>query len=366
MATDNLQVSASADDAYEIAAGTVYTNTDYLYGDAGMWAGVRFQNVAPARGATISLATLELYVYSTGSDDARLDVYGEDEDDAAAFAASSNNISSRTPTTAKVDADDDAIAAGGEVWYSITVTAIVQEIVNRGSWASGNALAFLLQGMTGGDLAFRPYEYTGNANGAKLTIEYSTQQSGSVELAADLGLAGQGAAQGAGAAGLGTALGLASQGAAQGAGAAGLGTALGVTGQGAAQGAGATGLGADLWVAGQGAAQGAGAAALGALLALAGRGAAQGAGAVALIVTPMVTPAGQADTGAEQIFTIRDALQVVAGAAAAAGVGMEVVGAVQVSATAVIVWVTPTSRTLVVAAEDRTLVVAAEDRTLTV
>lgn len=177
MTTLNLQVSASSDDAFENAVGTVTTNgTTMVFNNAGYWIGYRFTNVTIPQGATINMATLSYYVTSTTRDDNEQDVYGNDVDDAATFTTAASNISSRTLTTAKTTVSADSVGVG---FYAVDVTAIVQEIIDRAGWASGNDLALLMDALTGVNLAPDTYDNVA-ANAAKLDIDYSAGLSATV------------------------------------------------------------------------------------------------------------------------------------------------------------------------------------------
>lgn len=139
MATLQVKVTDTADDGYE---GTFFGFDTSLVasGFNGFETGVgfvRFLNVTVPQGATIDSATLTLNITGiTGTPDTTL--YGVDEDNAAAFADPGNLPSAAARTTAS--ADPDPAGTGTKV---ITITSILQEIVDRGGWASGNALAFV-------------------------------------------------------------------------------------------------------------------------------------------------------------------------------------------------------------------------------
>ena len=101
---------------------------------------LRFQSLAIAQGATIVSATLHIRVaVRTGSDTVKAEVWGIDEDDTADF---SSYPMGRTKTTAS---NTHEYTSSGTGWFSIGVTSIVQEIVNRASWSSGNDLGFIVE-----------------------------------------------------------------------------------------------------------------------------------------------------------------------------------------------------------------------------
>lgn len=122
--------------------------------------GVRFQNIAVPQGATIVSAELEFRVRTTNAAAASLTVYGEAADNPGTFLSTSNNIWSRLKTTASVAWNSLPNPAAGQALKTPDVKTIVQEIVNRGSWADGNAMAFLIQaqGASSGPRNVEAYE----------------------------------------------------------------------------------------------------------------------------------------------------------------------------------------------------------------
>lgn len=184
MTTFNGQVAASADDALQSGSTVNITGLNIRINGTTIWGGWRFQNVTVPQGATISDAYLEFFV--TSLDDPNLVIYGEAADDAAAFAASSNDISGRGRTTANYtwnQANVGALAFRSTGTGSLT--SVVQEIVNRAGWASGNDMAFVLNGATGGDVQIRAYDNV-TTDAAKLTIVY-TAGGATYTLGADAG-----------------------------------------------------------------------------------------------------------------------------------------------------------------------------------
>ena len=175
MTTLNLQVNQSSDDALENASGGVTINgTSMTFNNSGFWIGYRFQNVTIPNASTINTATLSYYVTSTARDDNEQDVYGEDVDDAATFSTAANNISGRTLTTAKTNVTANSVGVG---FYAVDVTAVVQEIINRAGWVSGNDLALIMDALTGVNLSPDTYDNS-PTNAAKLDIDYTASGGG--------------------------------------------------------------------------------------------------------------------------------------------------------------------------------------------
>lgn len=191
VATSTYQVSAAEDDLEEFLAGP---NQSKVVGsmDAGssdlelgteaanngdpQVVGVRFRDIKLPQGAIIQKAYLQFQVDATNknTDPCNIWVKAEANDNPAPYATTPFNITSRSYTQ---DSVNWAIPAGswttvgqsGPDQRSSNIAPLVQALVNRTGWASGNAMAFTLQG-TG----LRESEsYDGlPAGAAKLIIEY--------------------------------------------------------------------------------------------------------------------------------------------------------------------------------------------------
>ncbi|HHM21278.1 MAG TPA: hypothetical protein ENJ20_04565, partial [Bacteroidetes bacterium] len=153
--------------------------------------GIRFRDVTIPQGATITNAYIEFTVDETDYSTANFTIHGEDTDDASGFSSSSYNISGRTQTSASVAWNSvpnwDNV---NDIYQTPDLSAIVQEIVNRGGWSSGNDMVFLIEG-TGERTA---ESYNGEQNSApNLVIEYDTGGGGDdIFLEAECGTVGSG------------------------------------------------------------------------------------------------------------------------------------------------------------------------------
>lgn len=171
--TVQYQVNASNDDADEFNNGTNFEYTDTLcaVGFSDVYnAGLVFDSVAIPQGATITTATLEVY-NPVDYDDANFKIYGNDVDNASNFATETD-VTSRTCTTAYTSWVTDSLGGG---WHtSPDITTVVQEIVSRGSWATGNSMGILLKANDGTkQFAFWSYDYSATL-AAKINITYTT------------------------------------------------------------------------------------------------------------------------------------------------------------------------------------------------
>ena len=135
--------------------------------------GLRFTGIDIPQGAIITSAYLQFTADEVGSAATSLLIRGEDTDDAAAFASIANNVSSRATTDASAawtPAAWTTVGQAGLAQRTSDLSAIVQEIVARSGWLSGNDMAFIVTGT--GTRTAEPFE-GGAAKAPLLHIEYT-------------------------------------------------------------------------------------------------------------------------------------------------------------------------------------------------
>ena len=133
----------------------------------------RFQNITVAQGATISSAYLKPYQSSSSSK--TLTVKGLDKDNASAPSGGSELASSNF-TSAGIT--DFASGTGAGQKTSPDIKTIIQEIVNRAGWSSGNAMMLAVYTTSwSGIWNARSYDYSSASEAAQLVIEYSSGSS---------------------------------------------------------------------------------------------------------------------------------------------------------------------------------------------
>jgi hypothetical protein len=171
------QVTSSSDDAEEyVSSGGMDLNSSDLElgADSGVnqWVGMRFNNISIPRGASILNAYVEFEVDETGSDPTSVTIQGQASDNAATFTTATGNISSRARTTAQVAWNNIPPWTAVDVkWQTPNISSIVQEIVNRSAWTSGNSMVIIISG-TGRRTA---EAYDGEIPAVpKLVIQYTT------------------------------------------------------------------------------------------------------------------------------------------------------------------------------------------------
>jgi hypothetical protein len=170
------QVGASDDDGSSASPGTAWNRTlanFYLNrtSTSTYCAGFRFTTVPIPQGATIDSASWTPYIYSAANDSPNHTVYANDVDDAADF--SSGRPNQRAYTDAGVSWEGTDIGTG--FTQSPDIKAVVQEVVSRDGWASGNNLALLTTDNAGISAFCQVYawDYTGNARAAKFNCTYT-------------------------------------------------------------------------------------------------------------------------------------------------------------------------------------------------
>lgn len=170
--THTYQVNSQSNNAEEKSDGYQSTGTELTFKpSSNAHIAIRFENVAIPQNATISNAYLEFTAYrdrSTSSSGFTI---------SAANEANPGNFSSY----ARYMLRDKAKTAGvtwrnipswkkNNTYQSPAITSVVQAIVNRGDWASGNAMMMIMSSITGNRGA---YTYRGKPSGAaRLVVEF--------------------------------------------------------------------------------------------------------------------------------------------------------------------------------------------------
>jgi len=185
MASIDLQISAGSDDGdtnyydHEYCAFAL-TDSIYIgkYAEAiAMVCYLRWLNITIPQGATITAAHISFYGRGSLSEGTvcNADIDGDDEDNCATYTTCPN-LWARPRTTASV-AWNGISSWASAAWYdSPDIASVIQEIINRGGWSSGNAIGIFVDGHRSDVDAkryFRVQEYFTPGLGAKLHIEYT-------------------------------------------------------------------------------------------------------------------------------------------------------------------------------------------------
>src|SRR5262245_30745951 len=110
--------------------------------------GMRFLNVGIPAGSTITSAWVQFMVDEADDEDTSVRIYGELTANSKQFSHSASNITPRTTPSSSVVWADIPLwtteGVSGPDQRTPDISAVIQEIVNQGGWASGNALSVII------------------------------------------------------------------------------------------------------------------------------------------------------------------------------------------------------------------------------
>ncbi len=145
-------IKDDGDDAEEASNGNVSlgsSDLELVEDSSVQTVGLRFQDVPIPQGAKITFAYVQFQVDEPSNAPADLTITAEATSDAAAFEATTDNLSSRKRTKTSVNwkpkpwlNEGDA----GEDQRTSDLKALLQEIVDRPDWKPGQAIALLIDG----------------------------------------------------------------------------------------------------------------------------------------------------------------------------------------------------------------------------
>ena len=142
-----VRISDDNDDAEQRSNGSISrgsSDLEMMYdGSIQDAVGLRFRNITIPQGATINSAYVEFTADESDDRNTRLLIYGQNSDDANAFSTTNNDITDR-PTTSNSILWDPEPWTTGNTYQTSDIASVIQEVVNRVGWASGNNLAILV------------------------------------------------------------------------------------------------------------------------------------------------------------------------------------------------------------------------------
>jgi hypothetical protein len=110
--------------------------------------GLRFNNINIPADAKILEASIQFTADDDGVDEAQLLIFGENVGNAAAYEDISYNISNRLLTSQSAFWDIPAWPSSGlsgDDQKTVDLSAIIQEIIDRGDWSSGNSVNIIMR-----------------------------------------------------------------------------------------------------------------------------------------------------------------------------------------------------------------------------
>lgn len=150
--TAESRIASSTDDVEETPTGRVQrssTDLELVRDETDQLIGLRFTDVDVPREAVVTDAYVSFTADEASSEKTSLTVHGVAEDDPPTFVSARFNVSSQTNTTASVAWSPPpwlTPGASGPEQRTPNLAPIVQEIVSRPGWSSGNALALVISG----------------------------------------------------------------------------------------------------------------------------------------------------------------------------------------------------------------------------
>ncbi|MBA2667023.1 MAG: hypothetical protein H0U69_08310 [Trueperaceae bacterium] len=159
----------------QVTSSDIDLTYDAAFG-AGVVVGLRYQGVSIPAGAVIDAATITFTRHAGGNGAPVLTVQGEASDSAAPIVGdgdgtASFGISGREHTVASTEWANPT--PWDETSVSPDLADIVQEIVDRDGWASGNALAFIITSENSDSANFRRAQSFEGGNPAVLSVTYT-------------------------------------------------------------------------------------------------------------------------------------------------------------------------------------------------
>ncbi len=175
--TINSNVITGSDDAEEIisSGSTDITGSSDLEmireGSNDQIVGIRFTGLNIPPGATITNAYFTFMAKADHSSATNLVIKAQAADNPGTFTTADYNISGRTTTAASYNWSNVPAWTDNQTYTSPSFAPVVQEIVNRAGWVSGNSIVFIITGSG----TRNADSYDGSASDApKLTVTFTT------------------------------------------------------------------------------------------------------------------------------------------------------------------------------------------------
>ncbi|WP_430809527.1 MULTISPECIES: IPT/TIG domain-containing protein [unclassified Carboxylicivirga] len=157
-----MQISADEDDVEEGAlnGAMALTSSDLELAEYDTWdaisgtdqgvqtIGLRFNEIAIPTGASILSASIQFTCDAPGADEAQMTIYGENTGNSQPFTEEAYNVTRRSKTTENSVWEIPEWEAAGDAGMAQRTTelaGVVQEIVDRQDWSSGNSMSFILE-----------------------------------------------------------------------------------------------------------------------------------------------------------------------------------------------------------------------------
>lgn len=129
-------------------------NSMSLNSSATTYVAARYENMPVIRGATVEKAEL-IITRASGNASASVDVAVEDTGNSGELNTTSNNISSRFPSSAAFSCN---LSGTETICASTALNSALQKVFAKGSWNDGNALSIILKSSSQKDFSIAAYD----------------------------------------------------------------------------------------------------------------------------------------------------------------------------------------------------------------
>jgi len=172
------RIATGSDDAEQSASGAVNLSSSDLElttdGNTQQTIGLRFPDLQLPQGAQILRSYVQFTTDEVSTGPANLAIRAQAADNAATFASTSGNITSRSWSTSSASwtpPDWPTVGQAGTAQQTTDLSAVLQTVVDRAGWTLGNAVALQVTGT--GRRTARAFE-SGATVAPLLRIEYTT------------------------------------------------------------------------------------------------------------------------------------------------------------------------------------------------
>ncbi|MBW2094206.1 MAG: hypothetical protein JRI80_04890 [Deltaproteobacteria bacterium] len=175
MGSGTFYVAAGSDDGqFDHSSGLWVSNSSIVVGQLEHSGFIRFSAVTIPQRAIISSASIRFISGWSDSGGCAWTFYGNDVDNAVAPTNHTEAVN-LAKTEASVEWTLSAWVEGTK-YTSPDLSAIIQEIVNRTNWASGNALQIIIDSTSTYKRSFQAYECTDETDRPTLSVAWDPAQ----------------------------------------------------------------------------------------------------------------------------------------------------------------------------------------------
>lgn len=170
--THTYQVQSQSNNAEEATNGYQSTGSELTFkSSSNSYIGMRFNNVAIPQGASITNAYMLFTAYrNRNTNNSGFVISAANEANPGDFSGYSRYLLRDKAKTTGVSWSNIDRWYKNSTYQSPDITAVVQQVVDRGDWASGNSMMMIVSSFTGNRGA---YTYSGKPSGAaQLVIEF--------------------------------------------------------------------------------------------------------------------------------------------------------------------------------------------------